>query len=550
MCQILPPAHEKIMGNEKVTIRKPVFITMAVLYVAIIVLGLAAPEWFATGEESIVNFACLNFGSLYELLTLGLVGFCVWIMFSKKGDIKIGGENAKPIMSKWNWFVISLCGGIATGIVFWSIAEPITHFTEGIPGFANLYAPGTEQGALLALATTYLHWGFSEYAYYCVAGIAIGVAVYNLKLPYRVSACLYPILGKKCMGAIGTVIDILCVFGLAGGVSASLCEGALQLGAGIGILGNITPGRVTWMIILVAVVITFLISSYTGIGKGVRILSDGNAKLYIGLMVFVIIFGPTAFILNNGTQAFGFHLQNFFVQSTYLSGFDGDMWPTWWTINYWSWMIAYAPLMGIFLAKIARGRTLRDFTIYNFLLPALFGIVWFAIFGSSSIYYEIHGGGIYQSMQELGTESAVFAFFENMPLSKVLDVIFLFTAFLSIVTLCDSMTTTISSLSINSRNAASAEPPAKIKIFWGITVSLVCFVNLATASTVGAVSGIDATKQLAITAAFPLLIVMIAMLVSGILMLVHYEKYDTVDHPETSVVEKELITEFDEDAVI
>ena len=248
------------MKSEKITIRKPVFITMALLYIAIIVLGLVAPEWFATGESFIVEFTCLNFGALYDLLTLGLVAFCVWVMFSKKvGDIRIGGESAKPIMSKWNWFVISLCGGIATGIVFWSIAEPITHFIEGIPGFAGLYAPGTEQGAMLALATTYLHWGISEYAYYCVAGIAIGVAVYNMKLPYRVSACLYPILGKKAMGVIGTIVDILCVFGLAGGVSASLCEGALQLGAGIGILTGVTPGRFLWIVILVAVVITFLI---------------------------------------------------------------------------------------------------------------------------------------------------------------------------------------------------------------------------------------------------------------------------------------------------
>lgn len=539
------------MNNEKVTIRKPVFITMAVLYIAIIVLGLVAPEWFSAGEAAIVEFSCLNFGALYDLLTLGLVAFCVWVMFSKKvGDIRIGGKDAKPIMNRWSWFVISLCGGIASGIVFWSIAEPITHFIEGIPGFAGLYAPGTEQGAMLALATTYLHWGISEYAYYCVAGIAIGIAVYNMKLPYRVSACLYPILGKRAMGAIGTVIDILCVFGLAGGVSASLCEITLQLGAGIGILGNITPGRVMWIVILVAIVITFLISSYTGIGKGVRFLSDKNAKLYIGLLLFVLIAGPTSFILNTGTQAFGFHVEHFFTQSTYLSGIDGEMWPTWWTINYWSWMIAYAPLMGIFLAKVAQGRTLRDFTIYNFLLPGLFGILWFAILGSSSIFYEINVGGIYQSMQELGSESAVFAFFENLPFSKALDVIFLFTAFLSVVTLCDSMTTTISSLSINSRNAATAEPPAKVKIFWGITVSLVCFVNLATASSVGAVSGIDATKQLAIATAFPLLIVMILILISGVLMLKNYHKYDTVDHPQDSVVEKELICEFDENAVI
>ena len=324
----------------------------------------------------------------------------------------------------------------------------------------------------------------------------------------------------------------------------------VDLRAGIGILTGMTPGRMMWIILLVAVVITFLISSYTGIGKGVRFLSDKNAKLYMGLMLFVILFGPTSYILNNATQAFGFHIEHFFTQSTYLSGFDGEMWPTWWTINYWSWMIAYAPLMGIFLAKIARGRTLREFTIYNFLLPGLFGIVWFGIFGSSAIFYETNGGGIYQSMQELGTESAVFAFFKNMPISAVLDVVFLFTAFLSIVTLCDSMTTTISSLSINAKNAAVAEPPAKIKIFWGITVSLVCFVNLATASTVGNVSGIDATKQLAISTAFPLMFVMILILISGVLMLKNYHKYDTVDHPENSVVDKDLICDFDEDAIM
>lgn len=136
------------MKSEKITIRKPVFITMAVLYIAIIVLGLAAPEWFSAGEAAIVEFTCRKFGALYDLLTLGLVAFCVWVMFSNKvGSIKIGGKDAKPIMSKWSWFVISLCGGIATGIVFWSIAEPITHFIEGIPGFASLYPPESELGA-------------------------------------------------------------------------------------------------------------------------------------------------------------------------------------------------------------------------------------------------------------------------------------------------------------------------------------------------------------------------------------------------------------------
>ncbi|MDD3217755.1 MAG: BCCT family transporter [Lachnospiraceae bacterium] len=537
--------------KEKVTLRKPVFITMCIVYIGIIILGLVSPEAFAAVEDTIVTFACSNFGWAYELLTLALVGFCVWVIFSKKiGSIKLGGKDAKPIMGKWSWFVISLCGGIATGIVFWGIAEPVTHFMSGIPGFADI---GTENSsaALLALSTCYLHWGVSEYAYYCVAGIVIGVAVYNLKLPYRISSCLYPLIGKRAMGAVGTVIDILCVFGLAGGVSASLCEGALQIGAGIGILQNVTPGKVMWIIILIAVVITFILSSYTGISKGVRFFSDKNAKLFIVLLAFVLFTGPTSYILNLATEAFGFHVTNFFRQSLYLGAFDKDQWPTWWTVNYWSWMIAYAPLMGIFLAKVARGRTLKEFVLYNFLYPGIFGVLWFGVFGGASINFQIKNGVIWNTMQTKGTESAVYAFFDNLPFSQILCVVFLFTVFISIVTLADSMTTTISSLSINVKNAATVEPPAKVKIFWGLTLSLVAFVNLATANSVGAVSGIDATKQLAILAAFPLLIVMILIVVSGVKMLSHYEQYDTVDHPEASIVDPAFIADYDgDDAVI
>ncbi len=534
------------MSKEKISIRKPVFITMLILYAAVIIVGLVSPASFSAAEGAIVNFAASWFGWLYDITAIVLTAICVWVLFSKKlGSIKIGGENAKPTMSKWSWFVISLCGGIATGIVFWGIAEPITHFMSAIPYAHDVYEPGTAKAALYAISTTYLHWGPVLYAFYCVAGIGIGIAVYNMKLPYRVCSCLYPILGEKAMGAIGTVVDILCIFGLAGGVSASLGVSAMQLGAGLGILTGLTPTNMVWALILMTIVITFIISSYTGIGKGVRFLSDKNAKIYFGLMIFVLLFGPTKYILNMATEAMGFHIQNFFVQSTYLDTFAGGMWPTWWTINYWSFMIAYTPLIGMFLAKIAQGRTLKEFTLYNFLLPGGFGLLWFGIFGSASIHYETNGGGIWDSMQELGTESAVFAFFENLPLSNILSALFMVTAFLSVVTLADSMTTTISSLTIKAKNAATVEPPATIKIFWGVVMSALALINIITANNVGEVSGINATKQLAIVCAFPLLFVVVAMIVSTVKMLVQYHKYNTVDDPENSVVKKELTVDYE-----
>lgn len=530
----------KVKSLEKVGVRKIVFVPMVIIYVAIIVLGLVSPSSFATGESTIVNFAGEWFGWLYDLVAISMMAICIWMLFSKKyGDIKLGGKDAKPTMSKWSWFVISLCGGIATGIVFWGIAEPITHLMSPIPGFG--YEPQSKEGALYALSTCYLHWGPALYAFYCVAGIGIGYAVYNMKLPYRVSSCLYPVLGDKVNGLAGDIVDILCLFGLAGGVSASLGVASMQLGSGMNLLFGIEPSTIVWGIILLTIVVTFIISSYTGIDKGVRFLSDKNAKLYIGLLIFVLIFGNTKYILNMTVESMGFHLDNYFTQATYLGTFEGDKWPVWWTINYWSFMIAYTPLIGMFLAKIAVGRTLKEFTLFNFLLPGMFGVIWFGIFGSESIFLQMNGGGIWESIQSGGLESSIFAFFENFPFSKLLSALFMITAFLSVVTLADSMTTTVSSLSINSKTSSSEEPPKKIKMFWGIVMSSLAFVNIATAGKVGEVSGIDATKQLAIVSAFPLLFVVALMVFCTVKMLIKSKEYDVVDNPDTAIVDRNLI---------
>lgn len=528
--------------KSKISMRGIVFIPMVSIYLFVIIIGIVSPESFVNASSAIVTFAAQWFGWLYQLVALAMVATCIWILFSKKvGNIKIGGENAKPVMSKWSWFVISLCGGIATGIVFWGIAEPITHLMSPIPGFG--YEAMTSDAAMYSLSTTFLHWGPTLYAFYCVLGIGIGIAAYNMKLPYTVASSLYPVLGKRVSGITGDIVDLICLFGLAGGVSASLGVASMQLGSGLGIMTNLTPGPTLWGAILLVVVCSFILSSLTGIDKGVRILSDGNARIYMGLMVFIFIFGPTRYILNLTTESMGHHLTNYFSQITYLGTFDGDQWPTWWTINYWSFMIAYAPLIGMFLAKIARGRTLREYTLFNFLLPGMFGVVWFGVFGSSAINLQVTGANLWENIQQSGLESSVFAFFANFPFAGALSILFMITVFLSVVTLADSMTTTVSSLSIRSKDSASKEPPKKIKIFWGILMSSLAFINIATAGTVGKVSGIDATKQLAIVSAFPLLFVVALMIYSTIKGLAQYDKYNVVDNPEAAIIEKELIVD-------
>lgn len=290
-------------------------------------------------------------------------------------------------------------------------------------------------------------------------------------------------------------------------------------------------GAVQGQLLLIAIVITFIIGSVSGIGNGVRWLSDKNAKIYMLLLVYVFFCAQTKEILTMGTESMGFFAQNWIVQNTYLGamaeeGAQTAMWPTWWTINYWSFMIAYTPLTGMFLAKIAQGRTLKEFSLFNFVLPGLFGMLWFAIFGGAAIYMEANGTGIYDSMANLGTEAAVFAFFNNLPLSTILSVIFMITAFLSVVTLCESMTTTVASITLTGEDVAAEEPPAKIKIFWGIVMASLAFVNILVAGITGNTTGINATKLLAITCAFPLLFVVVAMAISCFKLLgSYYEKY-------------------------
>lgn len=498
------------------------------------ILGVVAPEAFAAAENGVVNFAAGWFGWLYQLVTIAMVVISVWVLFSKKvGNVRIGGENAKPVMSKWNWFAVSLCSTIATGIVFWGVAEPITHYMNGIPGLVE--GGGSRLSALYALSTCYMHWGLPLYASYTVFGIVIGVCVYNYGRPYSVSSGLYPLLGERSGGRLGSFVDLLSVFGIAGGVSASLGVASMQLGAGFGILANFTPTAKHWFILTVAIVVTFIASSYTGVSRGMRWLSEKNAKIYILLLIYVFFCAQTKEVLAMSTESMGFFAQNWIVQNTYLGvmadGANTAMWPTWWTINYWSFMIAYAPLLGMFLAKIAQGRTLREFSLFNFVLPGGFSMLWFGILGSAALYMEANGAGIYDAMQRLGTEASVFAFFDQLPFSKILAVVFMFTAFLSVVTLCDSMTTTIASITVQGDELSTEEPPAKLKVFWGVVMASLAFVNILAAGITGNTSGINATKLLAITCAFPLLFLVVVVVFSCIKMLLKLGR----EEPEVEV---------------
>lgn len=505
--------------KNKVKLRLAIFVPMATILGAVVLLGLFSPKALYDVENAIVSFSFDWFGWLFQLSSVVFFFICLWAMFSKFGSIRLGGKDAKPTMSFWAWFSIALCAGIATGILFWGIAEPLTHFMT--PPDALGLKPGSEAAAMFSMAQTYIHWTFLPYAMYGIAGLAIAYATFNLKLPYTVSSVLYPMFGNKVKGVVGDVVDNICLLAMAGGVAAVLGVATMQISKGIQVLTGIEQNKMIWFGVVALIVVTYVISSYTGLNKGIRMLSDFNTKLFLGMMVFIFLFGPTKFILQLGTQGTGHFIQNFFEQALYLSPVDGSQWPRWWPIYYWAIWLAYAPLTGMFLARISKGRTIKEFMFVNMIMPATFGLLWFTVYGGSAIKLQMEGAGLWDAISNQGLEISVFEFLKNFPLSGLTSVIFLVAIYISVVTLADSMTTTVSSLSIQSSDSAEVEPPAKVKIFWGAIMSSIAIINLM-AGKAGEISGIDATKQIATVAGFPALFLMLAMAGCCIAMLIKY----------------------------
>ncbi|WP_084315604.1 BCCT family transporter [Thalassobacillus devorans] len=503
-------------------IRWAVFLPMAILLTITVLVGIVNPEGFYDAQTAIVDFAFINFGWLFNLTVFLIIFLCLYLGFSRFGSIKFGGPDAQPIVKKYTWFAISLTAGIGVGILFWGLAEPITHFSS--PPKELGIEPKTEQAAVFSLSSALTHWTLAPYAIYVLSGIAVAYAHYNLKLPYSISATLYPLIGKRAFGWIGTLVDILAMFAIAGGMAAVLGEGILQIGSGIAHLTGLGTGPLMWGLLIAVITATYVISSYTGLQKGIRFLADQNTKIFLFLLVFVFVFGPTVFILNLGTQSTGYFLTNLPQRFLWMSAMEGSDWPRWWPIFNWAIWLAYAPITGMFLARLAYGRTLRQFVVVNLLLPSLFGMLWFWAFGGSAIFFDWKGDGQLWNLinnEAGGLELSLFVFLEQLPLSTIISWLMLITIFISFTTLADSLTTTVSALTTTGNTIMSPEPPAKVKIFWGVVMGLMALLTI-TAGTGGEITGVDAVKQMATVAGFPVLFFVIVQAVSTVKGIVNH----------------------------
>lgn len=472
------------------------WITIA-LVIASVLYGAVAPESFEETTGNIQAFLTTAFGWYYLILVTIIVLFCIFLIFSPVGAIRLGKPDEKPEFSKISWFAMLFSAGMGIGLVFWGAAEPLSHFIT--PPLAE---GGTAEAQKEAMRYTFFHWGIHAWGIYAIVALALAYFQFRKDEPGLVSATLRPILGDRVDGRWGVLIDVLAVFATVIGVATTLGFGAAQINGGLSYLWGVPINFTVQVIIVIIVTVLFMISAWSGLGKGIKYLSNANMILAVALLILMFIVGPTILILNMFTDSIGGYIQNIIQMSFRIAPLNAEHreWINAWTIFYWAWWISWSPFVGIFIARVSRGRTIREFTIGVLLLPALVSFFWFAVFGSSSI--EVQKAGAID-LTQFTTEEVLFAVFSEFPWSTVLSIVAITLVSTFFITSADSATFVLGMQT----TYGSLTPPNRVKLTWGIAQSTIALILLYS-------GGLQALQNALIAAAFPFSFIMLLMMIS------------------------------------
>lgn len=496
------------MGKKKIQIEKAIFIPGAAVLIAMILFGFLFLDQFNSLMTILYDATTKSFGWFYLLCAVFLIFFCLWVVVSPFGKKVLGGPDAKPEHSVFTWCAMTICSGIATAVVFYAVGEPLTYF-HNPPAFTGLVA-GTPEAAVRGVQIAAYHWGYVYYGIFTFWGLAVGYMVYNHNLPPRPSSALYPIIKDKIYGPIGKVVDVLSLLALIGGMVTSLGFGVQQFASGLDYVFGITPNNLIYVITILVVTLSYTASSGRGVKKGMAMISNINAYIYIILILFLFIAGPTIFELNLTVDALSSMIRNFIGTGLNADAFDvGEGWSRGNTIFFMAWIMAYAPLIGCFLAKISRGRTIRQFLLVNIFVPGTFVLIWFVAFGGNAIWQDaFNNANIIADINEMGFPVANFALLGNMPLKSITIPIVILALFFSFITLADAMTGTMASMTL--KNVTEDEAPVLVKVFWGLLAggaTILCLFCLGS-------SGTTSLQNMSIVYALPIFIITIFAIVS------------------------------------
>ena len=465
----------------------------------VVLWGAIAPDNLESFTSNVTSNITNGFGWFYLLLVIAILIFCVYMMFSRFGNVKLGKKDDVPEFSRASWFAMLFSAGMGMGLVFWTTAEPISHAFTSSP----LAEEGTDEAIKDALKYSFFHWGIHAWAIYGIVGLILAYFKFHRGTPGLISATLTPLFGQRLMkGALGKGIDVLAVFATVVGVAATLGFGSAQITGGLSYIFG-TPNNFTVQLIVLAVATAlFIWSAWSGIGRGIKYLSNINMVLAFVLLIILFIVGPTMYIVNMFTHTLGSYVTDFFEMSLRLAPLDEEnrTWINGWTIFYWAWWISWAPFVGIFIARVSKGRTVKEFMFSVLLLPSIVCFIFFSVFGVSALQVEQLG---LATISDLTLETSTFGVLAEYPLGTLMSILTIFVIAIFFITSADSATFVLGMLSTN----GMLNPSNTVKITWGLIQSSV-------AAVVVYFGGTQGLQNMLIIAALPFAIVIILMGVS------------------------------------
>ncbi len=500
------PALESHVAGHSVAGRldRVVFGVTAALALAFLVWGFVDTDSLGSASTSALDWTVTSMGWLFVLTASAFVVFVIWLAMGRFGDITLGNDGERPEFSTVSWIAMMFSAGMGIGLMFYGVSEPLTHFVTPPPGTG-----GQESEAVqTAMATTLFHWTLHPWAIYAVVGIAIAYGVFRKGRPQLISSAFTSLIGRRrAEGPAGRVIDILAIFATLFGSAASLGLGTLQIGSGLEIVGGIGKvGNGVLVAIIAVLTAAFIASAISGVEKGIQWLSNINMVLAVVLAVFVFVVGPTVFILDLIPTAVGSYFQDIAMMSARTEAAGGDGMADWlssWTVFYWAWWISWTPFVGMFIARISRGRTIRQFVTGVLLVPSLVSLVWFAIFGGAAIHIQQDGtdlGG------KSSPESQLFGMLDQLPLATITSVIVMVLVAIFFVSGADAASIVMGTLS----ERGTLDPSKWVVIFWGVATGGVAAVMLL----IGGDTALTGLQNITIVAALPFAVVMVALCVA------------------------------------
>jgi choline/carnitine/betaine transport len=492
-----------VQAEEGGKVDKIVFGVSAAVAVGFMVWGISSTSSLSSASTAALSWVMTNTGWLFVLTSSAFVTFVIWLALSRYGKIPLGRDGEQPEFRTISWIAMMFSAGMGIGLMFYGVSEPMSHLVTPPPGTGGA---GNPEAVKNAMATTMFHWTLHPWALYALVGLAIAYGVYRKGRLQLISSAFEPLIGDRAHGGLGRTIDIFAIFATLFGSATSLGLGALQISTGLEIVTGIgTTGNAVLVAIIAILTAAFVASAVTGVAKGIQWLSNINMVLALSLALFLFVVGPTVFMLNLIPTSVGSYVQNL-AQMTARTGAEGaetEAWLQGWTIFYWAWWLSWTPFVGMFIARISRGRTIRQFVAGVLLIPSVVSLVWFCVLGGSAINLQLNGTDIAGAG---GLESQLFSTLDAFPLATVTSILVMVLVSIFFVSGADAASIVMGTLS----QRGTQEPSKPNVIFWGVSTGVVAAIMLLA----GGADALSGLQTITIVAALPFVVIMVGLAVA------------------------------------